>query len=99
MDIKSISLQIYTARYFKPYENILKFLSEVGMNKVELFEVETFIEIKQTLDKYNMVSPSAHIGYTNLEDTNAIIDILKKSNISNAIVPAPAGKSGGKFSF
>ena len=54
MDIKQISLQVYTARHFKPYEKILKFLSEQGMNKVELFEVEALPETKEILDKYNM---------------------------------------------
>ena len=44
MNIEKISLQIYTARNFKPYDNILKFLSEQGMKKVELFEVEAFPE-------------------------------------------------------
>ena len=39
MEEKQISLQIYTARHFKPYEDIFKFLSETGMDKVELFEV------------------------------------------------------------
>ena len=98
MDTKQISLQIYTARHFKPYEDILKFLSKQGMNKVELFEVEAFKETKELLDKYNMSSPSSHIGFTTLEDANSIIENLKKSNISTAIVPAPVGKPGGKFS-
>ena len=98
MDINQISLQIYTARHFKPYEDILKFLSKQGMNKVELFEVEAFKETKELLDKYNMSSPSSHIGFTTLEDANSIIENLKKSNISTAIVPAPVGKPGGKFS-
>ena len=98
MDTKQISLQIYTARHFKPYEGILKFLSEQGMNKVELFEVEAFAETKELLDTYNMSSPSSHIGFTTLNDTNSIINNLKKCNISTAIVPAPIGKPGGKFS-
>lgn len=98
MDTKQISLQIYTARNFKPYEGILKFLSEQGMDKVELFEVEAFVETKELLDKYNMSSPSSHIGFTTLEDTNLIINNLKKSNITTAIVAAPVGKPGGKFS-
>ena len=42
MDKKQISLQVYSARNFKPYDNIFKFLSEQGMQNVELFEVEAF---------------------------------------------------------
>ena len=98
MDTKQISLQIYTARHFKPYDDIFNFLSEKGMNKVELFEVEAFTETKELLDKYDMSSPSSHIGFATLEDVSGIINNLKKSNISIAIVPAPVGKPGGKFS-
>ena len=98
MDKKDISLQVYTARHFKPYEDIFKFLSQQGMNKVELFEVEVFSETKKLLDKYNMSSPSTHMGFAALKDTNVTIDILQKSNITTAIVPSPIGKPGGKFS-
>jgi len=98
MDIKQISLQVYTARHFKPYEDILRFLSEQGVNKVELFEVEAFSETKDILDKYNMSSPSTHIGFSTLENVDLIINNLKKSNIINAIVPSLVGKPGGKFS-
>ena len=98
MDIKQISLQTYTARHFKPYEDILRFLSEQGMNKVELFEVEAFPETKEILDKYNMSSPSTHMGFSTLENVDLIINNLKKSNITNAIIPSPVGKPGGKFS-
>ena len=52
MNKKEISIQIYTARNFKPYENIFKFLSEQGFQNVELFEVETFSETKILLEKY-----------------------------------------------
>ena len=98
MDIKKISLQVYTARNFKPYEDILRFLSEQGMDKVELFEVEAFVETKDILDKYNMSSPSTHMGFSTLENVDLIINNLKKNNITNAIVPSPVGKPGGKFS-
>ena len=98
MDAKKISLQIYTARHFKPYEDIFKFLSETGMDKVELFEVETFNETKELMDKYNMSSPSCHFGFQNLEDPNLIIKKIKKANIQIAIVPSPSEKPGTKFS-
>lgn len=98
MDLEKISLQIYTARNFKPYENIIKFLSDQGMKKIELFEVEAFSETKELLDKYGMSSPSSHIGFSTLKDTKSIINKLKFSNITTAIVPSPVGKPGGKFS-
>ena len=98
MDIKQISLQVYTARNFKPYEGILRFLSEQGMNKVELFEVEALPETKKLLDKYEMSSPSTHVGFSTLENTKLLINNLKESQITTAIVPSPVGKPGGKFS-
>ena len=78
MDKKEISLQVYSARNFKPYENIFKFLSEQGMQNVELFEVEAFEETKELLDKYNLTSISAHIGFDILKETEVIISSLKK---------------------
>jgi sugar phosphate isomerase/epimerase len=68
------------------------------MDKVELFEVEAFVETKDILDKYNMSSPSTHMGFSALENVDLIINNLKKNNITNAIVPSPVGKPGGKFS-
>ena len=97
MDKKQISLQIYTARHFKPYDDIFKFLADLGINKVELFEVDTFDETKNLMDKYNITSPSTHLGFKTLEDTNTIINSLKKLSIKHAIVPSPVGKPGGKF--
>ena len=97
MDKKQISLQVYTARNFKPYENIFKFLSESGVKNVELFEVEAFDETKDLLEKYNLTAKSSHIGFDTLKDTKKIISSLQKLNIKNAIIPCPIGKPGGKF--
>ena len=58
MEKKQISLQVYSARNFKPYEDIFKYLSEEEMKNVELFEVEAFNETKEFLDKYNLTSLS-----------------------------------------
>ena len=40
MNKQEISIQLYIAKNFKPYDNIFKFLSEQGFQNVELFEVE-----------------------------------------------------------
>ena len=58
MKKKEISIQAYTARKFKPYEEIFKFLSSEGIINVELFEVEAFEETKDLLQKYNLTSLS-----------------------------------------
>ena len=73
MNKEQISLQVYSARNFKPYENIFRFLSEQGMQNVELFEVEAFDETKDLLEKYNLTAKSSHIGFDTLKNTNEII--------------------------
>ena len=97
MNKKEISIQLYTARNFKPYDNIFKFLSEQGFQDVELFEVEAFDETKDLLDKYNLNAKSSHIGFDTLKDTKNIISNLQKLKVKHAIIPCPVGKPGGKF--
>ncbi len=97
MNINNISLQVYTARNFKPYDNIFKFISGIGLKNVELFEVEAFDETRELLEKYNLTSKSSHIGFDTLKNTDHIISSLRKLNIEHAVVPCPSGKPGGKF--
>ena len=97
MHKNQISLQVYTARNFKPYENIFKFLSECGLRNLELFEIEAFDETKVLLEKYNLTAKSSHISFDKLKNTKEIISSLKKLNVKHAIIPCPLGKPGGKF--
>ena len=97
MKKQEISFQLYTARKFKPYEEIFKFISKIGIVNVELFEVETFEETKHLLDKYNLTALSSHIGFANLKNTDEIIKKLKSVNVSYAIVPAPEVKPETEF--
>ena len=97
MEKKNISFQVYTARNFKPYEGILKFLSESGLQNIELFEVEAFDEIKDLLETYNLTAKSSHIGFDTLKNSKQIISSLQKLNVKHAIIPCPTGKPGGKF--
>ena len=77
MNKNQISLQVYTARNFKPYENIFKFLSESDLENVELFEVEAFDETKELLDnKHVAVSPGDTFG----TNTNQYIRISLASD-------------------
>ena len=85
MNKNQISLQVYTARNFKPYEDIFKFLSDSGLENVELFEVEAFDETKQLLEKYNLTARSSHIGFDTLKNTKEIISSLQKLNVKHAI--------------
>ena len=91
MEKKQISLQVYSARNFKPYEDIFKFLSEEEMKNVELFEVEAFNEAKELLDKYNLTSLSSHIGFDTLKNADLILESLKKLNIVIPKAPDPVG--------
>ena len=84
MEKKQISLQVYSARNFKPYEDIFKFLSEEEMKNVELFEVEAFNETKELMDKYNLTSLSSHIGFDTLKNADLILESLKKLKIKHA---------------
>ncbi len=97
MNKNEISFQVYTARNFKPYENIFKFLSESGLKNLELFEVAAFDETKDLLEKYNLTAKSSHIGLDTLKNTKEIILSLKKLNIKHAIVPCPPHIPGKKF--
>ena len=97
MNKNETSVQVYTARNFKPYEDIFRFLSEQGLKNVELFEVEAFNETKDLLEKYDLTAKSSHIGFNTLKNTDEIISNLKKLNVKYAIIPCPVGKPGGKF--
>tara|TARA_Y100000590_G_C15646240_1_gene986974 strand:- start:372 stop:1142 length:771 start_codon:yes stop_codon:yes gene_type:complete len=97
MKKKDISFQLYTAREFKPYEEILFFLSQNGIVNVELFEVEAFDECFELINKFNMTCLSTHIGFAYLKNTSKIINKLKKMNIKHAIVPAPNVAEGIDF--
>ena len=97
MNKNQISFQVYSARNFKPYEKIFKFLSESGIQNVELFEVEALDETRDLLEKYNLTAKSSHIGFDTLKDTKDIISSLQKLNVKHAIVPCPVGKPSEKF--
>ena len=97
MNNYEISFQIYTARYFKPYQKIFEFISNSGISNIELFEVEAFDETKDLLQEYNLTSLSSHIGFSELKNTDSIINKLKFIGVKHAIVPAPEILPGTEF--
>ena len=97
MQNNKISFQVYTARKFKPYEDIFKFLSNAGINNIELFEIEPLYKIKELLKKYNLTALSSHVGFSLLENTQEVVDKLKILNIKYAIVPCPEPLPGIDF--
>ena len=42
MKKSEISIQLYTARKFHPYEEIFKFFSDSGIKNIELFGIDNF---------------------------------------------------------
>ena len=103
MNKKEISMQIYTARNFKPYENIFKFLSEQGLRNVELFEVEAFNETKILLEKYNLNYNLEWklSGAPFLTDSGSLIDAttaaIKEIVGIDTVCSTGGGTSDGRF--
>ena len=44
MNKTDVSVQLYTARKFKPYKDILKFISSMDIKNIELFALSDFDE-------------------------------------------------------
>ena len=97
MKKSEISFQLYSARKYKPYEELFSFISNNGITNVELFDINSFEETKNFLEKYNLTSFSSHINFSALKSTKEIIEKLKKLNVKHAIVPAPDVKPGSEF--
>ena len=47
MNRNEVTMQLYTTRKFQPYEPIFKFLSDSGIENIELFDLD-----KIDLDKF-----------------------------------------------
>ena len=99
MNVNQISFQLYTARKYTPYRNVLEFISSTGIKNIELFALSDFDdkEIKDLLEEFNLTSLSAHISFESLEEIDLIINKLKYLNIKHAIIPAPKAIPGKEF--
>ena len=99
MEKSAISIQLYTARKFEPYEPILNFISESGITNIELFGLESIDidEFKNMMESNNITSHSTHVGFEALQNTNDIIDRAKKLGIKHVIVPAPPARKDAEF--
>jgi sugar phosphate isomerase/epimerase len=86
-----ISFQLYSARKFPPLDNQLATLATLGYKNVEpyggLFQNPD--ELKASLKKHKLASPTAHIGIDRLRaDPEAVAKIAKDFGIKELIVPA-----------
>ena len=99
MKTSDISIQLYTARKFEPYDDVLSFFSNSGIKNIELFGIENFNinEISNLLKKNNLKARSTHVSFSALENIELIIEKLKVLNIKHAIVPAPQEIPGKDF--
>ena len=99
MNNKEISVQLYTARKFKPFGPILDFFSKSGIVNIELFGLESLNveEFRNMMQTFNITSQSTHVGFEALKDYKNIIERAKKLNIKHVIVPAPPAKKEAEF--
>ena len=60
MEKNEISIQLYTARKFEPYQNILNFFSQSGITNIELFGLESIDidKFKNMMESNNITSHS-----------------------------------------
>ena len=86
-----VSFQLYSARKFPPLDSQLATLSKLGFKNVEpyggLFQNPD--ELKAGLKKYNLATPTAHVGIERFRaDPEAVAKIAKDFGIQLVIVPA-----------
>ncbi len=91
MNTDRVSFQLYSARKFPPLDSQLALLSKLGYRNVEPYgglfaEPET---LHAGLKKYNLATPTAHIGIDRLrESVDAVAGIAKEFGIKEIVVPA-----------
>ncbi len=86
------SLQIYSLRdeCNNNFEDVLKNVSEAGYDGVELYSFFDYSkeQMKELLDKYNLVCTSVHTGYDLLKNNlDYVIEFNKYINNNNIILP------------
>ncbi len=99
MNKQNISIQLYTARHFKPFEPVLDFFFETGIRNIELFGLESINidHFQQMMSASNISAKSTHVSFEALKNSQNIIEKAKKLNIKHVIVPAPPAKKNAEF--
>ena len=85
------SYQLYSARNEKSLDDTLKALKDLGYTQVEGWggQFGDPAALAASLKKVGLSMPTAHIGYTQLEDTGAAIRIAQQVGIKTIYCPAP----------
>ncbi|WVT75109.1 sugar phosphate isomerase/epimerase [Sinorhizobium chiapasense] len=93
--MKDVSFQLYSARNFPPFANVLEALGEAGYSQVEgygaLYAALSDAEIasfKEGLDSNGLAMPTAHFGLDMLEsDPARVLEIAKALGIKAIYCP------------
>lgn len=99
MNKANISFQLYTARKFQPFKDVLNYIASTGIKNVELFALADFDEkeLKDLLEQNNLTSISAHVSLESFENLQNLLNKIKYLNIKHVIVPAPKAIPGKNF--
>jgi hypothetical protein len=85
------SFQLYSARNEKSLDDTLKTLKSLGYAQVEGWggQFADPAALAASLKNAGLVMPTAHMGYTQLEDTDAALKIAETVGIETVYCPAP----------
>jgi sugar phosphate isomerase/epimerase len=85
------SYQLYSARNEKSLDDTLKTLKSLGYAQVEGWggQFDDPAALAQSLKNAGLVMPTAHMGFTQLVDTDAALKIADTVGISTVFCPAP----------
>lgn len=85
------SIQLYSLRNEGSLDESLKTLKQLGYSQVEGWggQFADVAPLVASLKAIGLVMPTAHIGYAQLEDTDAAIKIAKSVGIKTIYCPAP----------
>jgi sugar phosphate isomerase/epimerase len=86
-----LSLQLYSARNEASLDRTLTTLKQLGYAQVEGWggQFADPAGLAASLKKAGLLMPTAHIGYAQLEDTDAAIAIARQVGIKTIYCPAP----------
>ncbi len=90
------SFQLYSARNFQPWEDVLKTLGKLGYKEVEGFggvynDPKAF---RAELDKNGLAMPTGHFSIDALEnDFDGVRRIARRARHHAADLPVPAGRT------
>jgi sugar phosphate isomerase/epimerase len=94
------SYQLYSARNEASLDDTLKTLKSLGYSQVEGWggQFGDPAALAQSLKNAGLTMPTAHMGYSQLQDTDAVLKVVDTVGIQTVFCPAPPSeeyRSGG----